>query len=440
MKGALRMDEQDYILDEKERERRRLIRKEMKRKTMIRQRIAFGVTLGVVVLVLVLIISSCSRRKAAREAELAHQAAQEAVQQEIVTAKATLAAFGDVMCYNEQIRDALTSSGAYDFSSAFTAIAPYLQSADLAVGNLELNFCGAGSSYVGFPSFRAPESLAQALSEAGVDILQTANTYSLQNGMSGLQSTIRYVKEQNMVPLGTYAATIDKRRDEGVQFKTVNGIKFAFIGYTKGMNNMALPEEADYAADVLFTDYDSNYDVINKDGLLRSVDAAKSGGADVIVAMLHWGSEFELKPDEKQEEIAQLLFQNGVDVILGTHSHIVGPMQKRSVVVNGREKQVFIAYSLGNFFSAMTDGTSQCSVLLNLEFSMDSETGAVTISDVSYLPLYLIDKGEGADARYEILPIRSAMASSLFADKAELFDAAITTLKQQTASTFDCGE
>ncbi len=434
------MDDQEYILDEKERERRRLIRKEMKRKTMIRQRIAFGVTLAVVVLILILIISSCSKRKAAREAELAHQAAQQAVQQEVVTAKATLTAFGDVMCYNEQIRDALTSSGVYDFSPSFAAVAPYLQSADLTVGNLELNFCGPDSSYVGFPSFRAPESLAKTLAESGVDVLQTANTYSLQNGISGLQSTIRYLSDQGITPLGTYTATIDKRRDEGVQFKTVNGIKFAFIGYTKGMNNMALPEDADYAADVLFEDYESNYEIINKDGLLRSVEAAKAGGANVIVAMLHWGSEFELKPDEKQEEIAQLLFQNGVDVILGTHSHLVGPMEKRSVVVNGREKQVFIAYSLGNFFSAMTDGTAQCSALLNLEFSMDSETGAVTISNVSYLPLYLIDKGEDAEVRYEILPIRSAMASSLFSDRAELFDAAITTLRQQTGSTFDSGE
>ncbi|MBR3849678.1 MAG: CapA family protein [Oscillospiraceae bacterium] len=434
------MDHQEYILDEKERERRRLMRKEMKRKALIRQRIAFGVTLAVVVLILTLIITSCNARKAQREAELAHQTAQEALQQEVVTAKATLAAFGDVMCYNEQILDALTPSGQYDFSPAFTAIAPYLQSADLTVGNLELNFCGPDSSYVGFPNFRAPESLAKTLAESGVDILQTANTYSLQNGISGLQSTIRYLKEQNIVPLGTYSATIDKRRDEGVQFKTVNGIKFAFIGYTKGMNNMTLPEDATYAADVLFEDYDSNYEIINKDGLLRSVEAAKAADADVIVAMLHWGSEFELKPDPKQEEIAQLLIQNGVDVILGSHSHLVGPMQKKSVVVNGREKDVFIAYSLGNFFSSMTEGTSQCSLILNLEFSMDSQTGAITISDVSYLPVYLMDKGEEAETRYEVLPIRSAMASSLFAEQNELLGAAINTLKQQTASGFDSGE
>ena len=434
------MDNQEYILDEKERERRRLIRKEMKRKALIRQRIAFAVTLSVVILILILIITSCTTRKAQREAELAHQAAQQAVQQEVVTAKATLAAFGDIMCYNEQIHDALTASGSYDFSPSFAAIAPYLQSADLTVGNLELNFCGPDSSYVGFPNFRAPESLAKTLSESGVDILQTANTYSLQNGINGLQSTVRYLKEQNIVPLGTYASAIDKRKDEGVQFKTVNGIKFAFLGYTKGMNNMTLPEDATYAADVLFEDYNSNYEVINKDGLLRSVEAAKAGGADVIVAMLHWGSEFESKPDPKQEEIAQLLFQNGVDVILGSHSHLVGPMQKKSIVVNGREKDVFVAYSLGNFFSSMTDGSSQCSLILNLEFTMDSQTGAITISDVSYLPVYQIDKGEEADVRYEVLPIRSAMASSLFTEQEELFGAAITTLKQQTASNFDSGE
>lgn len=433
--------DQEYIRDEKEQERRRLVRLEMRRKRARQQRIFFGAAVLVLILFITLIARGCSNRKEAREAEEAKQAAQAAVQTEAAAGiKATVSAVGDIMCYENQMHDALQENMTYDFSPSFAAIKPYLEGANLTVGNLELNFCGADATYRGFPHFNAPETLAGTLREVGFDILQTANTYSLQNGFNGLTSTIRYLTEQNIEHLGTYHSAAAKAENRGVILKNVNGIRIAFFGYTKGMNSMSLPEDAQYCVDVLYKDYNSEYSEINTEALLASVDAAKDLNADVIIAMLHWGSEYEVQPAETQDKIAELLFHNGVDVILGSHSHEVGPMEMRTVTVDGKEKNVFIAYSLGNFFSSMAEGTSQTSAILNLEFTMDAETGDTTISDVNYLPVYLADNGEAAQTRYEVLPIRSAMASSTFADLDPVFRDAITTLKNNTGSSLDSGK
>ena len=432
--------DQEYIRDEKEQERRKLVRLELKRKRIRQQRIALGIIAGLLILLFALIARSCANHKEQKEAEEAREAANAAVQTEAVGIKATVTAVGDIMCYENQMNAALQENGTYDFSPSFAAVKPYLEGANVTIGNLELNFCGPNAGYSGFPSFNAPETLAATLKDAGFDILQTANTYSLQSGLNGLTSTIRYLAEQNIENLGTYHSAADKAENQGVVLKNIGGIRMAFIGFTKGMNNMAMPEDAQYCVDVLYKDYNSNYSEINKEGLLTSVKAAKDLKADVIIAMLHWGNEYEIKPTESQNEIAEFLFQNDVDVILGSHSHEIGPMEMRTVTVDGEEKEVFIAYSLGNFFSSMAEGTSQTSVILNLEFTMDAETGETTISDVNYLPVYIADNGENAAVRYEVLPVRSALASSAFTELDDAFTEAITTLKTNTGSSFDSGK
>jgi len=430
----------EYIRDEQEQERRRLIRMELKRKQVRQQRIALGAIAVLVILLLTLMIRGCASKKEAAQKQNDINKANSNLQNEVQDITATIAAVGDIMCYDEQIKAALTEDGTYDFSASFAAIKPYLESANLTVGNLELNFLGEEAGYTGYPKFNAPESLAEDLKELGFDLLQTANTYSIQSGINGLNSTIRHLTAAGLDHVGTYHNKEEKADNQGVVLKNINGIRFAFIAYTKGLNNMALPQDASYAVDVLFEDYATNYSIINKDALLDSVQAAKDMDADVIVAMLHWGNEYKVEPFSTQDEIAELLFKNGVDVILGSHSHEVGPMEMRTVTVDGKEKEVFIAYSLGNFFSSMDKGTSRTSAVLNLTFTMDAETGKVTISNVDYLPVYIVDKGENATTRFEVLPVRTAMESSAFSYMKDTFSKALTTLEKNTNSTFDSGK
>lgn len=429
----------DYRCNEQELERRKLMRQEMKRRRDKQRKIALGILALVVVLIIVLICTKCASNRKAQEEEAAREAAAAAVQAEAVTTKINIAAVGDIMCYDEQIADAKQADGTYDFAPAFAAIKPYLETADITVGNLELNFCGADAGYSGKPGFNAPESLATALKDAGFDLMQTANTYSILHGLNGLSSTIRYLTENKLEHVGTYYAQTD-RDSNGVYVKNISGIRVAFFGYTKGVNNMTLPEGSEFCVDLLYKDYNSNYEEIDKDALLHSIQLAKDKKADVIVAMLHWGGEFEQEPSDSQKEIADFLFQNGVDVILGSHSHEIGPMETRTVTVDGKEKTVFVAYSLGNFFSSMDQGTSRTSCVLNVEYTMDPETGEIKLTNTSYLPVYGVDKGEESEVRYEVLPIRGAQSSSLFTDWKDTFTAAIDTLKTRTGSTYDSGK
>ncbi len=440
------MDEQEYKYNQQRLEARRKKRQELRRKRMIRQRIIYAALALILILVIVLIVRGCGGEEsptgettladmtneelaqraeelgvdisgladrdaiiAAIEAFIAAQNEQQpededpSVGLDLVEpeATATLSAVGDIMVYDTQIADALQSDGTYDFSSSFAGIASYLSASDLTVGNLETTFCGG--TYSGYPTFNAPESLADNLAAVGFDILQTANTYSIQSGLTGLTSTIRYVTAAGMDPLGTYYSEADKQENEGVLLKEVNGIKIAFFAYTKGVNNMYLPDGSEYCVDVLYTDYYSDYSNVDDDAILASINAAKALEADIIVAMVHWGSEYELEPSSSQEEIADLMFENGVDVILGSHSHIVGPMETRTVTtVDGEEKEVFIAYSLGNFLSSMTASGTQDSVILNLEFTKGSD-GVTRISSAEYIPIYICDNGESAENRYVLL-------------------------------------
>ena len=135
------------------------------------------------------------------------------------------------------------------------------------------------------------------------------------------------------------------------------------------------------------------------------------------------------------------MFKNGVDVILGSHSHVVGPMETMEVkTVDGEKKTCFVAYSLGNFISDMSKPYTQESVVLNLEFTKDGTTGDTQITNINYVPLYILDRGEDAtETRFEVLPIREAIKSSNFEEYEDLMTTAIDNLKVNTQSDYDSG-
>lgn len=436
----------EYERDEEVLEQRRLKRLEMKRKHKIKQRIVLGVAALILILAVVLIVRSCTAEKEPPEDDEQVNTQVPPVDLEPEPpdpdTTVTLAAVGDIMIYQSQIDAAKQEDGTYNFADSFSAIKAYTSSADLTVGNLELNFCGT-TPYSGTPRtapyFNAPDILAQNLADIGFDILQTANTYSIMNGINGLTSTINILNGAGIDAVGTH--TSDPGTTGGYVIREINGIKIAFIAFTKGLNNMTLPLNSEYCVDLLYTDYNSDYKIVDTTSIINRLDAAKAEAPDVIVAMLHWGVEYETTISDTQEEIEDLLLKNGVDVILGSHSHIVGPMKMVDVeTVDGEKKECFVAYSLGNFISDMSDKNNAMeSVILNLEFTKSGETGETTISNVSYTPLYILDQGTEADIRFQVLPIRAALKSSLFTDYETVMEEAIDHIKTNSNSTFDSG-
>ena len=439
---------EEFETNEERLEARRQKRLEMKRKRQIQQRIVLSILAVVLILIIVLVAKSCGGKKDDKKPNndpIEPPTTQDAVEPPPKPdIKATVAAVGDIMLYDEQLKDAQVDETTYDFSKCFKAISPYTTNPDLTVGNLKVNFLGY-APYSGNPRadpyFNAPESFATALADIGFDILQTANTYSIMNGINGLQSTINILNQAKIDHVGTHSTDPAQSTNGGVVMREVNGIKFAFIGFTKGVNGMHLPKNNPYSVDLLYTDYDTEFKKIDTTAILNRIEAAKAQEPDVIIAMLNWGSELDFNVADTQKEIRDLMFKSGVDVILGSHSHVVGPMEMVEVeTTDGEKKNCFVAYSLGNFISKMNNQYTQESVILNLEFTKDGDTGDVTISNVEYTPLYILDHGEGAETRYEVLPIRNAIKSSMFEQFETPMSTAIENLKQHTASDFDSGK
>ncbi len=440
------MDDRDYERNAEQIEARRLRRMELKRKRMIRNRLILGGAALLLILLVVLIAKSCGKKDPVQEPEAPEAPAN--VEPPAVTAdptqstptKATLSAVGDIMVYESQVTDAKQEDGSYDFLHALASVSTLLTASDLTVGNFEANF--AGEPYAGFPDFSAPPSLADTLSSLGFDILQTANTYSIQKGLTGLASTVDTIRNAGMDSLGTYLSAEDKAQNQ-VVIREVNGIRFAFLAFTKSVNNLTLPEGADYCVDLLCTDYNTTYSSLDRDAIVAAIDAAKAKEPDVIVAMLHWGSEFETGVSSLQEEAADLLIENGVDVILGSHPHIVGKMELRSVTVGSEEKQVFVAWSLGNFLVGNERGqannapSSFESVIVDLEFT--KQDGKTTISGADYVPLYIVDNGEAAIGRYQVRNIYDILDDEPGEEIETQMHDAIEHLKERTESSFDRG-
>lgn len=440
------MADQTYERDDELLESRRLRRMELKRKRMIRNRIILGAAVLVLLLLIILIARGCGKKEENLPEPQVPAVTPVVTKPEPAetkpenTAKATLSAVGDIMVYASQVEDAKKEDGSYDFLPSLASVSTLLTASDITVGNFEANF--AGEPYAGFPNFSAPPSLADTLASLGFDVLQTANTYSIQGGLTGLSGTIGTIRKAGMDTVGTYLSTADKEERQ-VVVREANGIKVAFIAFTKSVNNMTIPSGSDYAVDLLCTDYDTTYTNLNRSAITAAVTAAKAKDPDVIVAMLHWGSEFESDISPLQKEATDLLIDSGVDVILGSHPHIVGKMELRDVKVGGKDKKVFIAYSLGNFLVGNERGqannapSSFESVILNLEFTKEKDT--TTITGYNYVPLYIVDNGESAINRYQVRNIYDVLDTGPDDTTKNRMQEAISHLKADTESDFDRG-
>ena len=437
---------EEFERDEELLEKRRMRRLEMKRKRQKQQRIILIAAAVVLVLIIVLIAKGCSNKAPAPEMDqtIVPPPVEEEVPAVEPDRKATLAAVGDIMFYDTQLEDAKQEDLSYDFTDCFLAVSAYTMSADLTVGNLEMNMTGS-TPYAGKPSWNAPETLATTLKDLGFDVMLTANTYSITNGLNGLANTAKFLNSAGIDNVGTHISDPSETPGAGAIMREVNGIKVAFIGFTKGVDGRTLPTNNEYCVDILYTDYTDTYSKVDAAAILDRIDDAKALKPDVIVALCHWGSEFETGVSESQEDITELMLENGVDVILGSHSHVAGPMGYLDVTTtDGEEKTCFVAYSLGNFVSDMDQEYAMESLILNLEFTKSGATGEVTISDASYTPLYILDAGEGTDGRFQVLPIRDAIKSKLFEAYETQMNDTIANLEKntklsETSKSYDSG-
>lgn len=317
---------------------------------------------------------------------------------------ATLAVCGDAMSHMPITNDAWNGEK-YDYVRVMNGAKAYVEAADYAVVNLETTFAG-GPKYSGYPAFNSPDDMAYSLKELGFDLCLTANNHSLDKGWAGLSRTLDVLDEAGLAHVGT--SRTQEERDNNFVVADVGGISVAFLGYTYGTNGIPVSKDHPYCINVFNTDYLSSLRTPDKERLTADLEQAKAAGTDLIAVMIHWGVEYQIKQNAYQEEMADFLFANGADIILGGHSHVPQPMEIRTLE-DGR--QGFVCYSLGNFISSQNDEYTDTTAVLTLGLTRDNVTGTAQVSGYSYTPMYMLDREAGAKPRFQLLDVYQALAS-----------------------------
>lgn len=311
----------------------------------------------------------------------------------------TILAVGDLMAHTPQLSSAKTGDG-YDFEPCFAPVAPRITAADLAIGNLETTLSGPDRGYTGYPMFNTPDAFAEALVQAGFDVLTTANNHTLDRGPTGVARTLDVLDTLGAQHTGS-ARTAEEA--ERVLVADVNGAKVAVLAYTYGMNGFTAPSDKKWMVNVIDTAR-----------MAADVKRARELEPDLVIVSIHNGLEYQRQPSESQKAVEMAMIEAGADVVLGSHPHVIQPMRTvEATREDGTPRTGFIIHSLGNFVSNQRERYRNTGLLLELGFEKDMRSGVTSLVSVEYVPVWVDDTDESGK-EHRVLPIGDVLADAAY--------------------------
>ncbi len=313
------------------------------------------------------------------------------------TTEGELVAVGDIMMHGSQIKSGYhAQTKTYHYDSFFTDVQPILSQGDWVIGNLETTLAGAAAKYTGYPRFNAPETLADAIKQAGFNILTTANNHSLDRGEAGVLKTLDTVRDRGLEPVGTNASLEESQK---ILISTKNDISMAILAYTYGTNGIPIPNGKDYLVALM-----------NEPQMIADIAEAEQLGVDIITVALHFGTEYQRQPSQSQKQLVQKLIAAGADIILGSHPHVVQPYEIFEISERSGEKRKAVAiYSMGNFISNQRGGYKDLGVIFKIKIQKNFPDQTSEIMKVDAIPTWVHRYWENNKYQFRILPIEATV-------------------------------
>ena len=286
-------------------------------------------------------------------------------------AKVSIIAVGDDLLHLSLIESmGKDAEGHYDFHQIFTGVKTDVESADLAIINQETILGGEELGLSGYPCFNSPWSAGDALVDTGFDVVLGASNHALDKGKQGVLNTVNFWKTKH--PEITLLGLNDSEEMQNkINIVEKNGIKFAMLNYTYGTNGIPMPKDTPYAVNMLD----------NKEKVLSDIKRAKES-ADVVIVFPHWGAEYTYSPNAYQDGWTETFYDNGVDIVIGGHTHSIQPLEMYSKD-GGRKMPVF--YSLGNFVSGQKEWQTMLGSMAKL--TVERKNGQIEITSASAVPV-----------------------------------------------------
>lgn len=244
---------------------------------------------------------------------------------------------GDILLHTPVEESAMQEDGSYNYDAIFANVRDEIDKADLAIVNQEVIIGGEELGISGYPAFNAPYSIGDALVKAGFDVVCHGTNHALDKGKQGVLNCINFW-ENNYPDIEVLGIHDTKEDAEEIVYVEKDGIRLAFLNYTYSTNGISMPEDMPFAVDML-TD-------ANKDKIIADIQRAEKE-ADFTIVCPHWGTEYSLEISSSQKKWTSLFLENGVDLVLGTHPHVIEPVEM--IIDEQTGHRMLVYYSLGNF-------------------------------------------------------------------------------------------
>lgn len=285
------------------------------------------------------------------------------------SSKVTLVAVGDNLIHNTLIESGQKKDGTLDYSGFYKNIKNDISSADIAVINQETRLGGSEFEYKGYPCFNTPWEVGTAAIDAGFDIFTCATNHTMDIGFAGIEQECKFFDNH---PEVVHVGSNDTEEDyNNIVYYTKNDIKFAILNYTYGTNGISIPKDKPWCVNMM-----------DKDKITSDVKAAKEN-ADVVIVFPHWGTENSTSVSSYQEEYTKFFSDLGVDIVIGTHPHVLQPVEWVKNEKTG--KKMLVYYSLGNFISHQTSLNQLCGGMAKI--TIEKNNGEITISSAKLVPV-----------------------------------------------------
>jgi poly-gamma-glutamate synthesis protein (capsule biosynthesis protein) len=304
---------------------------------------------------------------------------------------------GDIMQHSPQINAAKMPDGTYNYDSCFSFVASEIEYADFRVANLE--FTLAGAPYSGYPRFSAPDAIAETLKKAGIDLLSTVNNHSCDRGSKGIVRTLDVLDQLGIYRVGTYR-NIAEKTFLYPQIVDMKGIRIAFLAYTYGTNGLPIG-------------YPNIVNLIDTAEIVNDIKLAEKYDPDMIICLMHWGLEYQLKQNSEQTALAQFMISRGVNIIIGSHPHVVQPMETQTDSMGNIKSAV--VYSLGNAVS--NQNYEHTDIGATAHIAIVKNDTATKIIDCKYSLILRHRPAENGKTKFYIIP------ANKFYDNRHLFTA-----------------
>jgi len=307
---------------------------------------------------------------------------------------------GDFVIHDAVLEAAKQADGSYDFRPMLAPVADLIGDADITVANVD-GVMGANTSYVGYPRFSTPVALMDALKDAGVDMLTMANNHALDYDYTGLIAQMDTCEERGMDFIG--GARTQQEADTP-QIREINGIRIGFLNFTTQANGRQVAK-----ANRNMPPYVLNM-AYRKNNFESDAKALRDAGAEVIVAFMHWGEEYNRSPDEEEKIMVSRLIRAGADVIVGGHPHVIqrNYWREGTRTHDGGKQRTLLCYSLGNFLSNQQQQYRNCGIIFEFTLEKDA-SGKVTVHSPGYIPVFVWREQVKKGYTYQVVATERAM-------------------------------